>query len=138
MFGRTGSSPRTACRLRCSEMLKSTDLTITADNERDGIWRGRSHAHPRHAFASARLSADHDMDTMEPMLADAASIIGIILLMAAAVGFIAILLRQRSGSGCGCSCEKLICPPRPNDDPADTQQTNPPSAQADDANRRSE
>jgi hypothetical protein len=72
------------------------------------------------------------------MLADAASILGIILLMAAAVGFIAILLRQRSGSGCGCSCEKLICPPRPNDDPAGNQQANPSSPQADDANRQSE
>lgn len=55
---------------------------------------------------------------MEIMLADAASIIAIILLLAAAGGFLGILLRHKSGSGCGCCCERLNCPPKPPDDPS--------------------
>lgn len=89
--------------------------------------------------SSARLSIPCATATMAYMLADAASIIGIILLLAAAGGFIGVLLRHRSGSGCGCCCERLICPPKPSDDPSHKHVTDSSTPQqAENATRQSE
>lgn len=57
---------------------------------------------------------------MDLMLADAADIVGVLLLVAAVGGFLGILLRRRSGSGCGCSCGDLVCPPRRSEETAES------------------
>lgn len=87
--------------------------------------------------ASLRLSQGRDLARMKAMLGDTVSIIGIILLLAAAGGFIAILVRQGSGSGCGCSCSKVICRPRISDEAGDKQQAGPPTAPSDNSNPES-